>query len=96
MLFPLQFRHVMNKLLSPSVLSLLVGASAMACVILCLMQIHYTRQIRDVRATQQQLAAIQKNRATMQQLATDLYAYSRTNPSIKPLLDSVGIKPTQP
>ena len=32
----------------------------------------------------------------MQQLAADLYAYSRTNAAIKPLLDSVGIKPNQP
>jgi uncharacterized protein HemX len=86
----------MNKLLSPSVLSLLVGACAMACVILCLMQIHYSRQIRAIQATQQQLAAVQKNELMMKQLAGDLYAYSRTNAAIKPLLDSVGIKPVKP
>ena len=86
----------MNKLLSPSVLSLLVAAMAMACVILCLMQIHYSRQIRAIQGTQQQLASVQKRQAMMQQLAVDLYAYSQTNASIKPLLDSVGIKPTKP
>ena len=86
----------MNKLLSPSVLSLLVGASAMACVILCLMQIHYSRQIRAIQATQQQLATVQQRQAMMNQLAVDLYAYSRTNAAIKPLLDSVGIKPKKP
>ena len=86
----------MSKLLSPSVLSLLVGAAAMACVILCLMHIHYSRQIRTIRGTQQQLAAVQQRQAMMQQLAADLYAYSRTNAAIKPLLDSVGIKPNQP
>jgi hypothetical protein len=86
----------MSKLLSPSVLSLLGGAAAMACVILCLMHIHYSRQIRTIRGTQQQLAAVQQRQAMMQQLAADLYAYSRTNAAIKPLLDSVGIKPNQP
>lgn len=86
----------MNKLLSPPVLSMLVGASAMACVILCVMQIHYSRQARNIRETQQQFAAIQKNQAMMQQMAADLYTYSRTHPDIKPLLDSVGIKPIQP
>ena len=86
----------MNKLLSPSVLSWLVGAMAMACVILCLMQIRYSRQIRTIQGTQQQLVVVQKRQAMMQQLAVDLYAYSRTNAAIKPLLDSVGIKPTKP
>ncbi|MCU0771795.1 MAG: hypothetical protein MUE94_08525 [Verrucomicrobia bacterium] len=86
----------MNKLLSPPVLSLLVGASAMASVILCVMQIHYSRQIRTLQGTQQQLVAVQQRQAMMQQLALDLYAYSKTNAAIRPLLDSVGIKPSKP
>ena len=60
------------------------------------MQIIHSRQIRSIRATQQQLAVVQKNQAVMQQLAGDLYTYSQTHPDIKPLLDSVGIKPAQP
>lgn len=86
----------MNKLLSPTVLSLLVGASAMASVILCVMHIQYTRTIRSIQGTQQQLLVVQKRQAMMQQLATDLYAYSKTNMAIKPLLDSAGIRPAKP
>lgn len=86
----------MNKLLSPSVLSLLVGASAMASVILCIMHIQYSRNIRSIQATQQQMIAVQKNQAMMRQLGVDLQAYSQTNPAIKPLLDSVTTKPTTP
>lgn len=86
----------MNKLLSPSVLSLLVGASAMASVILCVMHIQYTRSLRTIQGTQQQMLAVKQNQAMFQQLATDLYVYSKTNAAIKPLLDSVGIKPATP
>jgi uncharacterized protein HemX len=86
----------MNKLLSPSVLSLLVGASALTSVILCVMQIQYSRQIRTIQSLQQQLAMVQQRQLMMQQLAADLYTYSKTNAAIKPLLDSAGIKPAKP
>ncbi len=86
----------MNKILSPSVLSLLVGASAMTSVVLCVMQIQYSRQIRTIQGLQQQLAVVQQRQLMMQQLATDLYAYSKTNAAIRPLLDAAGIKPAKP
>ena len=86
----------MNKLLSPPILSFLVGASALASVILCVMHVQYSRTLRTIRGTQQQLAAVQRNQTMMQQLAEDLYAYSRTNSAIKPLLDSVRAKPANP
>jgi hypothetical protein len=86
----------MNKFLSPTVLSLLVGVSAIASVILCVMHVQYTRTIRTVHGTQQQFMLVQQRKAVMQQLANDLYAYSRTNAAIKPLLDSVAGKPSQP
>ena len=74
----------------------LVIVSALASVVLCVMQIHYSRQIRIIQGTQQQLATIQQRQAMIQQLAADLYAYSQTNTAIKPLLDAAGIKPKQP
>ncbi|MCU0786905.1 MAG: hypothetical protein MUC91_01735 [Verrucomicrobia bacterium] len=80
----------MNKLLTPSVLSLLVGASAMASVILCVMH------IRSIQGTQQQLLAVQRNQAMMNGLVADLYAYGKTNSAIRPLLDSIRAKPVQP
>ena len=39
---------------------------------------------------------ISENQAMMQQLVSDLYAFGRTNVSIKPLLDSIGAKPVNP
>ncbi len=86
----------MNKLLTPSVLSLLVGASAMASVILCVMHIQYTRTLRSIQGTQQQLLAVQRNQAMMNGLVADLYAYGKTNSAIRPLLDSIRAKPVQP
>ena len=86
----------MNKLFSPSVLSLLVGASAMASVILCIKHTQHSRKIRSIQGVQQQLLAVQKNQAMMQQLGADLHAYSKTNAAIKPLLESVTSKPATP
>jgi len=86
----------MNKLLSPTVLSLLVGVSAITSVILCVMHIQYTRTIRTIHSTQQQFMIVQQRQAMMQQLANDLYAYSWTNAAIKPLLDSVANKTAKP
>ncbi len=86
----------MKKLLSPSVLSLLVGASILATVILCIMHIQYTRRIRAIQSTQQQLLAVQQRQTMMQQLGADLRVYSQTHPAIKPLLNSVTAKPSKP
>lgn len=86
----------MNKLLSPSVLSLLVGVSAVASVILCAMHIQYSRRIRSIRETQQQLVIVQQRQAMMRALGADLRAYSKTNSAIKPLLDSVTSKSANP
>jgi hypothetical protein len=86
----------MRKLLTPSVLSLLVGASAMASVILCVMHIQYTRTLRSIQGTQQQLLAVQRNQTMMNGLVSDLISYGKTNSAIRPLLDSISIKPVKP
>ena len=93
---PLEWRLNMNKILSPGILSFLVGASAMACVILCLLHIQYSRRIRSIHGTQMQMQAIQQNQAVMNQLANELYIYSKTNASITPLLNAVGYKTAKP
>lgn len=74
---------------------MLAGGCAMACVLLCLVQIHYSRQVRAIQATQRQLVEIQRHQAKMNRLAMDLAAYGRTNAAILPLLNSVGLNPTQ-
>ena len=86
----------MKKILSPGVLSFLVGASAMACVILCIMHIQYSRRIRNIQGAQVQYQAIKRNQLLMSNLASELYVYSRTNAAITPLLNSVGFKPVKP
>lgn len=85
----------MTKLLSTPVLSFVAGACAMACLVLCCMQIQYSRKVREIRDVQRQLLEIQQNRANLNRLAADLYVYSRTNTAIRPLLQSVGINANQ-
>ena len=92
----LELRGPMKKLFSTPVLSFLAGACAMACVVLCWMQIQYTRQVREIQNTQRQWADIQRHQAMMNRLVVDLYAYSETNAAIRPLLESVGIPARQP
>lgn len=92
----LEWPHFMNKILSPGILSFLVGASAMACVILCLMHIQYSRRIRSIHGTQMQLQAIQRNQQMINALASELYAYGKTNAAMMPLLNSVGFKVNKP
>lgn len=92
----LEWPDLMKKLFSTPVLSFVAGACAMACVILCWMQIHYSRQARAVRTTQRQLAEVQRHQALMSRLMNDLSAYSRTNDAILPLLRSVSLNPGQP
>lgn len=70
-------------------LTLMVGLSALASVLLCLQEISYTREFRSL---QRQTLLINNRRQVMNALATDLVQYGRQNPAILPLLQSVGVK----
>lgn len=61
----------------------------------------YDRQLRDLRAVQEELATVQKRSGTYQRLVENLVAYSRVQPNIDALLVPFGFKqpaqaPAQP
>ncbi|MCC6352631.1 MAG: hypothetical protein IT577_02030 [Verrucomicrobiae bacterium] len=61
----------------------------------------YDRQLRDLRAVQEELATVQKRTGTYQRLVDNLVAYSRVQPNVDALLVPFGFKqpaqaPAQP
>lgn len=80
-----------NNPLTRVLLGLLV-VSALASVVLCWLYISDTRQLR---ALQGQANIINNNRTVMTALANDTLEYSKKNPAIDPILESVGLKPSK-
>jgi hypothetical protein len=66
--------------------------SALASVVLCWLYISNTRELRSL---QSQANIINNNRAVMTALANDAIEYSKKNPAIDPILESVGLKPSK-
>ena len=56
----------------------------------------YIWQMREAQRLQVQINAINQNRSLVQALANDALEYSKQNPGIDPLLQSVGVKPPKP
>ena len=52
-----------------------------------------TKYSSEIRMLQMQAAGINNNRAFIQSLAADAAEYSKKNPAIDPVLESLGIKP---
>lgn len=69
--------------------------SAVASIILCGLMISYSREIRTL---QMQMAGINQNRAVATGLVSELAEYSKKNPSMQPILQSIMPKaaPSQP
>ena len=72
------------------VLQIILSLTAVA---FCWRYMAYTRELRQL---QSQTAFINNNRSFMNALATDALEYSKKNPSIDPILESVGLKPAKP
>ena len=70
----------------------LLTVSALASVVLCWLYISSTRQLR---ALQTQANIINNNRTVMTALANDAIEYSKRNPAIDPILESIGLKPVK-
>lgn len=66
--------------------------SAVASVVLCWLYISDTRQLRSLQG---QANIINNNRTVMTALANDTLEYSKKNPAIDPILESVGLKPAK-
>jgi hypothetical protein len=73
----------------PAVLLGVLAISALASVVLC---VFYVNGVRELRGLQGQMAAVQNNRVLATQLVADLMEYSKKNPAVVPLLESVGFK----
>jgi hypothetical protein len=79
----------MNKSPLPTILLAVLAVSAVTSVVLCWNYISNTRQLRLLNTT---AAQINNNRALLNALATDAVEYSKKNPAIDPLLESIGAK----
>ena len=55
----------------------------------------YVSTTREMRALQTQASLINNNRTMINALAADAVEYSKKNPAIDPILESVGLKPAK-
>ena len=72
--------------------AILLGAltlSALASVVLCWVYIANTRELRSLET---QTAFINNNRAVINGLLNDTIEYSKKNPAMVPILESIGWK----
>ncbi len=53
----------------------------------------YVASTRELRTLQTQASMINNNRTMINSLASDAVEYSKKNPAIDPILESVGLKP---
>jgi len=83
--------YMKNSPLTTVLLGVLT-VSALASVVLCWL---YISNIRELRSFQAQANIINNNRAVMSALANDAVEYSKKNPAIDPILESVGLKPSK-
>jgi hypothetical protein len=71
-------------------LVVLLGFSVLATSVLAFTYIQSARKLQRLQA---EAAEINRNRALLQAMANEAIEYSKRNPAIDPLLQSVGIKP---
>ena len=91
---PLQFYPIdMKNNPMTTVLLAVLTISALLSVGLCW---RYVSNARELRMLQVQATMINNNRATINALANDVMEYSKKNPAIDPVLQSVGLKGGNP
>ena len=69
-----------------------LAVSAVASVVFCLLYLLNTKQLHKL---QTQAAMAQYRQSLINALATDALEYSKKNPAIDPILESVGVKPAK-
>ncbi|MBC8002302.1 MAG: hypothetical protein H7X97_06910 [Opitutaceae bacterium] len=79
-----------GKNLLPAVLISLLLVSAVTAAVFTVV---FIQSNRDLRRLQAQAASIQNNRLVAQAMANDCLEYSKRNPAIDPILQSIGLKP---
>ena len=78
---------------SHALTNLLVGLTALSVVATAGLAALYVRSVQKLNRLQFQSAVINRNRTLVNSLATEVLEYSKRNPAIDPVLQSVGIKP---
>ena len=76
-------------------ITILLGAltlSALASLVLCWLWMSSVRQHRELA---RQMSLVNNNRNVITALANDTLEYSKKNPAIDPILESVGLKPAK-
>jgi hypothetical protein len=73
--------------------TLLVGLLVLSVLATAGLALYYVRSVRTLNVLQLQTTVINRNRSLVNSLAGEALEYSRRNPSIDPVLQSVGIKP---
>jgi hypothetical protein len=73
--------------------NLLVGLTALSVVATSGLAAIYVRSVQKLNRLQYQSAVINRNRNLVNSLANEVLEYSKRNPSIDPVLQSVGLKP---
>lgn len=72
---------------------LLVGLVVLSVLASSGLAFYYVRSVQALNRLQLQTAVINRNRSLVNALAADTVEYSKRNPAIDPLLQSVGMKP---
>ena len=74
-------------------LTFLVSIFAIATLSAIILIFYYARSGGQVRRIQAQITQIQSHRAFVQALGSDVFEYSKTHPTITPILQTVGTVP---
>jgi hypothetical protein len=71
----------------------LIGAFVISTIVATLLTFVYVRNGSQLRTVQMQLPQLDAHRSKAQQLAGDVFEYSKTHPEINPILQSIGATP---
>ena len=87
----LQFRPIDMK--NNAMTRVLLGVLAISALLSVGFCWRYISNTRELRALQVQASTINNNRTMINALANDVVEYSKRNPAVDPILESVGLKP---
>ena len=73
-----------------SVVGILVLVAVLLTAGLCYWHLQCSRQLQRLQA---QTALVNRNRAVVQSLVSEVMEYSKKNPAVDPILQSMGLKP---
>jgi hypothetical protein len=72
--------------------TILLGALAISAIWSAILCIQFIRNSRELRAMQADAARINNQQMTAQAILNDAVDYSKKNPAIEPLLETLGVK----